>query len=348
MDLNMKNFKQEFDDIFTKELGKLIQNSNNILNIHHANKYINYLSSIASNGKRIRPYNVALIYSIYSGQNWMNIKNTLIGIELIHIMALIHDDIMDNAETRHGVISTHCFIKNDLKNKTEEGKVNNISQSLAILLGDLVFAWAFAKFSEDNQTKESWAVINSIVEEVILGQMMDVYNPIENNPTIETIERKMLLKTARYTFSRPLELGAVLSGIEKENTSWIQNFGDELGLLFQMQDDIFDITKDVATLKKDPLGDIKNGIHTLISTYILQNANQESKEKWFKWFGDEQTNNQKEINQFIYDTGALDFAENYINQKENNALNAINNSSLGDDSKNKMKNLLQEINKRKY
>ena len=348
MDLNMQDFKQEFDNIFTEELGKLIQGSNNILQPHKIHVYIEYLLKIASNGKRIRPYNAALTYSIYSGKSWHNIKNTLIGIELVHLMALIHDDIMDNSETRHGIVSTHSFIKNDLKNKVPEDEVNNTGQSLAILLGDLVFAWAFAKFSEDNQSKESWTVINSVVEEVMLGQMMDVYNPNAENVSIEIIERKMLLKTARYTFTRPLLLGAVLSGTEKEKTSWIQNFGDSAGLLFQMQDDIFDITKDVTTLKKDPLGDIKNGTHTLISTYVIQNTNEESKEIWNKWFGNKQINNQEEIKQFVSSTGALDFAENYINQKESSALGSIDESSLDENSKIKIKSLLQEITKRRY
>lgn len=344
----MDDFKKEFDVLFTNELTKLLQKIEVYVTKHEIKYYTDYINNIASNGKRIRPYNTALTYTIYGGQDWRDIKNTLIGVELIHLMALIHDDIMDNSDTRHGVMSVHSYIKKDLDTKTNDLTAKHTSNSIAILLGDLVFAWAFTKFSEDNQTKESWNIINLLLEEVILGQMMDVYNPIEDSTTQESIERKMLLKTARYTFTRPLLLGAVLSQADKNQISWITNFGDSVGIIFQMQDDVFDITKDLITLKKNPLGDIRNGVHTLLSNHILQNSTKEEKETWHKWFGNKEINNQEEIKDFLISTGTLNFAEEYINQKENEALESLSSSNLHEKDSTKIKELLSNITKRKY
>lgn len=263
-------------------------------------------------------------------------------------MALIHDDIMDNSETRHGTLSMHIYAERDLDQKVDKNTAKHTSQSLAILLGDLVFTWAFREFSKDPQTKDSWEMINTLLEEVIVGQMMDVYNPIEATTTMPAIENKMLLKTARYTFTRPLLLGAICANTRPEQRSWITDFGDSIGILFQMQDDVFDITKDVTVLKKDPLGDIKNGVHTLLSTYITQHASESAQKQWLTWFGNENIHNQQEINQFVEATGAFTFATEFIKQKEEQALIALQASNLEQTDIEKMKTLLSLVTQRNY
>lgn len=344
----IKDFKHEFDEIFTQELDKLIESSEQNVKSHAIKGYIEYIRIIAKNGKRIRPYNTALTFTIYSDRDWKEIKNTLVGIELIHLMALIHDDIMDNSHTRHGVSSMHSYIQKELFPISNEPVADHTSRSLAILLGDLVFAWAYAKFSEDTQTNESWDIIHSLIQEVIVGQMMDIYNPIEKSETMNQIENKMLLKTARYTFTRPMQLGIACAKSTSPKTSWVDNFGDSVGLLFQMQDDVFDITRDTETLKKDPLGDIKNGIHTLLSAYVLDHATKEEIEMWSKWFGNKEANNQDEIKSFLDSVGALAFAQKFIDQKEAEALNALSESDLKTNDVDTIKALLSAITNRKY
>lgn len=348
MSLLASDFKSEFDPIFNENLNDFLLQAKNRQGLNSIEKYIDHIKTIGHSGKRIRPYNIALTYTIYSGKNWHDIKNTLVGIELVHLMALIHDDIMDDSDTRHGVISAHKFIEQDINLKINPDIAKHTSQSLAILLGDLVFAWAYAEFSKDDQTKDSWQIIHTLVEEVIVGQMMDVYNPIQKSATMTEIENKMLLKTARYTFTHPLSLGAVLARADKDKISWITDFGDALGLLFQMQDDVFDFTKNTETLKKNPLGDIKNGVHTLLSVYINENANDEDKAKWAKWFGNKDTDNQDELNLFLNSNGAFDFADDYIKQKEDLALKALSQSDLKEDSVKSITGLLSMITNRKY
>ena len=242
----------------------------------------------------------------------------------------------------------HTYIQNDLLTVADQPTADHTSRSLAILLGDLVFAWAYAKFSEDTPTKESWGIIHSLLQEVIVGQMMDVYNPIERKETMVQIENKMLLKTARYTFTRPLQLGVACAQSTRTETSWVNHFGDSVGLLFQMQDDIFDITKDAETLKKDPLGDIKNGIHTLLSAYVAEHATKQEAETWSTWFGNKNSGNQQEIRLFLENIGALAFAQKFIDQKEQMALHALSESGLSETDIETIKALLSAITHRKY
>lgn len=346
--LEFTAFRTEFDTLFLKKLDDLIQNTKSTLDGHQTAIYIAYIKNLATSGKRIRPYNTALAYTVYAHKDWRTIQDTLIGIELIHLMALIHDDIMDNSETRHGVSSAHSYIAKDVLQKTTKEAAIHTSQSIAILLGDLVFAWAYRAFSVDVHSKESWSVIHALVEEVILGQGMDVYNPIDQDTRVTALEKKMLLKTARYTFTRPLLLGAVCAGMPTQTTDWLLDFGDAVGLLFQMQDDIFDITKDATLLKKNPLGDIKNGTHTLLSEYVLQNGSESDKAQWLTWFGSQNIPDQKQIESFMQSVGALDFGEKYIARQEQIALDTLSRSGLNVEDSQKFKSLLSVVTKRTY
>jgi len=346
--MDIKDFKNDFDTIFLEELQGLIDEASSTLGSHTTEIYIKYINDLAKHGKRIRPYNAALIYTMYSGKNWVDIKNVLFGLEIIHLMALVHDDVMDNSDKRHGSMSMHNYIKDDLLKKSIEVDPTHVSNSLAILVGDLLFAWAYREFNKQNPSQESWSVINKLVEEVILGQALDVYNPIESETTQEAIIKKMLLKTARYTFTRPLQLGLTCANIKIEDAVWIKDFGDSLGILFQIQDDVFDITEDFETIKKEPLSDIKNGIHTVVSTYVMENENKDNKELWLSWFGNKRINNQEEIKEFLRKNGALSFANKYITEEREKAEKAIEMSGLGEDKRNLMRNLLAMIMKRTH
>lgn len=348
MNQSISEFKEEFDNIFINELKRLLNNSENYTKLHPVKDYIEYIVTIASSGKRVRPYNTALTYTIYSKEDWHKVQNTLIGVELIHLMALIHDDIMDNSSTRHGVMSMHKYIGKDLLEKNKDDTEEQTSKSLAILVGDIVFSWAYMEFSKDKQTTESWNIIHSLMEEVIIGQMMDVYNNFGIDSNMDEVENKMVLKTANYTFTNPLLLGMVLAGFKKEDGLWVNDFGRSMGLIFQMQDDVFDFTKDTKTLKKNPLGDIKNGTNTLISMHVMQNAKETEKKIWSQWFGNKDLNNQEEIIKFLESVGVWDFTENYIKQKETIALDAVSKSGLKDEDMDKIKKLLSTVTNRKY
>lgn len=346
--MTIHDFKHEFDPLFIQTLQTEITNLENTFLENPTKKYLEYIVTLASHGKRIRPYNAALLYTIYKKQDWKDIQHILFGIELIHLMALVHDDIMDNSDTRHGVASLHVFIYNSLPQESDVSTRKETARSEAILIGDLLFAWAYKMFSKDQPDEVSWKIIHSLVEEVIIGQVIDVYNPIELNTSREIIEQKMLLKTARYTFTRPMLLGAACSQVNKNDTLWITDFGDSIGLLFQMQDDILDIVGKTEVIKKEPLSDIKNGIHTLISNFVVTHASREQKDLWYTWFGKKVIPNQKEVCDFLEVLKAFDFTKEYIREKERKALDALEKSSLSSENIDIIKSFLKIITERSY
>lgn len=346
--MDIKIFKNEFDVVFSEALNNFIKEAKSRTDNPFILDSIDHILSLSASGKRIRPYNVALAYSVYSGKSWKNIANLLVGIELIHMMALIHDDIMDNADTRHGVQTAHEYTKKSMGSLSSEILVEHTSRSQAILIGDMVFAWAYKSISSEKLSDQSWNIVHELVEEVIVGQMMDIMTPLESATTMSSVEKKMLLKTARYTFSRPLVLGALCTGKNTEDILWLQEFGDSLGLMFQAQDDLLDITASASLLKKNTFGDIKNGVHTLVSVYISENANEEQINIWNGWFGKNTDLDTELVNRFLLDIGAIEYVENYISEKRGAATKSLYTADISDEHKDNFRKIIEMLSHRKY
>lgn len=344
--MNIQEFKSEFDTLFIQEITRLATHANSIVDGHITITYFDHLIELASHGKRIRPYNVALAYSTYNNTTWYEIKDVLIGVELLHLMCLVHDDIMDVSDTRHGVFSMHRFIQTKIPQISDKTLATQVSNSEAVLIGDLIFGWAYMSFTKATLSQASWNIVHELVNEVVLGQMLDVHTPIETSLSDTLIERKMLLKTARYTFTRPLLLGALCAGKKEEEVDWLQQYGDQAGLLFQMQDDVLDIMGDVTGIKKEPLGDIKNKVHTLISNHVTKHATEAELTQWQLWFGNHELNNQKEIIDFIEQVGGFTFANNYIRNKLEQARTAVVHSGLSEEKQQQFISLLEKISNR--
>ena len=346
--MDIKIFKNEFDVVFAEALNSFVKGAKSRTDNPFILDSIDHILPLSVSGKRIRPYNVALAYSVYSGKSWKNITHLLVGIELIHMMALIHDDIMDNADTRHGVQTAHEYTKRNIDSTSSKIFIEHTSRSQAILVGDMVFGWAYKSISKEKLSDQSWDVVNELVEEVIVGQMMDIMTPLENTTTMNSVEKKMLLKTARYTFSRPLVLGALCAGKNMEDILWLQKFGDALGLMFQAQDDLLDITASISLLQKSTLGDIKNGVHTIVSVYVSDNVNDEQKKIWDGWFGKNNDLNPVEVNKFLNDIGAIEYVENYISVKRNTAVDSLDIADIYDEHKDNFRKIIEMLSHRKY
>lgn len=346
--MDIKIFKTEFDVIFLERLSDFVSNAKTRFNNPYIADSIDQVLAIAANGKRIRPYNVAIAYEAYSDDSWKSITDLLIGIELIHVMALVHDDIMDNADTRHGVQTIHEFTRSKIDSSHSDSSSDHISRSQAILVGDMVFGWAYKSISKKDLSQECWNIVHDLVEEVVVGQMIDVITPLEDISTRESVEKKMLLKTARYTFSRPLSLGSIYASPLDKDIFWLGEFGDALGLMFQAQDDLLDITSSVSLLKKNTLGDIKNGVHTLLSVYVFENGTTEEREVWSQWFGKNIELDSVVVNEFLKKIGAIDYVENYISSQREKAVKLLTDSNISDAHKDNFRKIIEMLSHRKY
>ena len=296
--MSPSEFKEIFDKHFSKEIDNLIKRATSISSNKKINSVIKHIKLLSENGKRLRPYILYLGY----GQKKISKKiiNQMMGVELLHLFALIHDDIMDGSEKRHGVKTIQKLAKED-----------NLGKSFAMLFGDMVFNWSYEYFLKDNSNQLSKEIFSLLIEEVIVGQSLDAELSNTSSWSKEDLDQKTLLKTARYTFRRPLEIGLALreekvsKGLEKSYSQ----IGENLGIIFQIDDDLLDIFGNEKKLNKKTFQDIESRQATLISFYLKNN-------KIFKDLLGKKLNNEEKITMknLIKDSGTLSKIENERNE----------------------------------
>ncbi|MDI6860926.1 MAG: polyprenyl synthetase family protein [Caldisericia bacterium] len=221
---------------FLKEKSEIIEKEiDNILNEYKTSPIYPALTySIKSGGKRLRPTLLLASYSSFK-EDEDKALNFAIAIEFIHTYSLIHDDLppIDNAETRRGKPSLHKVFGEDI----------------AILAGDAFLTLAFEIMSRERNFKEE-LVLKSIYEisnasginGMVGGQVMDVMtSPDEAN---EELLYYIHSKKTGSLIKASLKVGALLSGTQEDNIKIIEEFGEKVGLSYQILDDIEDAKKE--------------------------------------------------------------------------------------------------------
>ncbi len=226
-----------------------------------------------ASGKRIRPYVAFLIFRSGCDDAEMQEKalRTLVSLELFHLFCLVHDDIIDKGTQRYGLPTIHAFAARHLREKNTK-EAEHIAQSHAILIGDLLFSWSHEALNGGDFSHRvldcARRVFTTMIDEVVIGQMLDVDLMTKNETSRAVIERKIHLKTASYTFVRPMQIGAALSGVSCD--VFCQELGLALGMAFQVQDDLLDLVGTPRTTQKTLFADLRDGTHTLFTQHIFE------------------------------------------------------------------------------
>ncbi len=205
-----------------------------------------------SGGKRLR---AKLILKI--APNHKSAPKLAAVVELIHAASLLHDDVIDEAQTRRGVRSV---------NATEGSKIS-------VMLGDILYSKAFTELVDFD--KEIAKTIASSVTSLSKGEMLDVKMAENFNDDEEKYLDMLYLKTATL-IEAAARSSAILAG---KNAEIHAIYGRNLGLSFQIIDDILDITQDSKTLGKPALNDYVEGKCTLPYIYLYKLLSDEDKEK---------------------------------------------------------------------
>jgi geranylgeranyl diphosphate synthase type II len=199
-------------------------------------------------GKRMRPILTLMSADLFGVQKEESIHAAL-AIELFHNFSLIHDDIMDNAPVRRGKTTVH-------------EKWNN---NCAILSGDVLFVEAYKQlaFYKDERLAQLFDRFNTTAQEVCEGQQMDMDFETRNTVSKAEYIEMIRLKTS-VLLGCALEFGAILGQQSTEVCQHIYSFGVDLGLAFQIQDDLLDLYADPDKFGKQVGGDILTNKKTLL------------------------------------------------------------------------------------
>ncbi|CAN5401654.1 polyprenyl synthetase family protein [soil metagenome] len=211
---------------------------------------------MALGGKRIRPVLVLMGTELFKG----DLKQALsaaTGIEVFHNFTLLHDDIMDNAPLRRAMPTVHA-------------KWNS---NIAILSGDAMFVKACQLMMDvpDHAVRKVMEVFNRTALEVCEGQQLDMDFETEPSVNIDRYLDMIRLKTA-VLVGCSLEVGAIIAGADDKAAQHLYDFGVNLGIAFQLQDDILDVYGDAAKFGKQVGGDIIANKKTLLLLYAIASA----------------------------------------------------------------------------
>ena len=224
---------------------------------------IKYVLSLG--GKRIRPILMLMAYNLYHEEVDAILPNA-IALETYHNFTLLHDDLMDRADMRRGNMTVH----------------KKWDDNTAILSGDAMLIMAYKLFTETENPYLSKAVktFNAATLGVCDGQQYDVEFESRNDVKEEEYMEMIRLKTS-LLLACALKIGGELAGASEEDADNLYQFGEKMGLAFQLQDDLLDVYGDPAVFGKQIGGDILCNKKTfmLINAYNLANPSQKAQLK---------------------------------------------------------------------
>lgn len=230
---------------------------------------IEYILSLG--GKRIRPALALMACNLYS-ENVDNVISPALGIEVFHNFTLLHDDLMDKADKR--------------RNKPTVHKVWN--DNTAILSGDamLIAAYQLIGKTEPKHLKEVFDLFTATALEICGGQQYDMEFESRTDVTETEYIEMIRLKTA-VLLACSLKTGAIMGGASQKDATNLYEFGINIGLAFQLQDDLLDVYGDTATFGKNIGGDIICNKKTFLLIHAFELSSTEQKKMLNDWISKE-------------------------------------------------------------
>ena len=320
--------------IFTKKLKVNI--------LHYQKEFLNYLESknwiaepknlyepidyiLKLGGKRIRPVLTLMAADIFSG-DFKKALPAALAVEVFHNFTLVHDDIMDAAPLRRGKATVH-----------EQWDTNT-----GILSGDAMLILAYQYFENyDPVVFQKLAILFSKTAlEVCDGQQLDVDFETRNDVTIPEYINMIRLKTS-VLVAAALQMGAIVAETSEENAQLMYDFGLNLGLAFQLQDDYLDTFGDPETFGKQIAGDIIENKKTFLFLKCMAIANEEDQQKLAFFFKQKLEDNSIKIAEVtrifeLYEIPAL--VKEQINKYTEKAFETLEGMKIDTESKQNLKN----------
>jgi heptaprenyl diphosphate synthase len=210
----------------------------------------NYL--LAAGGKRFRPM-LALLSGYFGDPTDPRLIPACVALELVHVATLYHDDVIDEAESRHGVPAANVRWDN----------------TVAILTGDYLFARASEVGADLGP--DVCRILAQTIATLCDGQIREVDASRRLDQTEERYVEVIRRKTGAL-IATSCRLGAMMSDAPAEAVDILDDFGGSLGLAFQLSDDIMDLTSSQLELGKEPGVDLKEGVYTLPVLYALEHS----------------------------------------------------------------------------
>lgn len=264
------------------------------------------------------------------------------SLEVFQAAALVHDDLVDNSDTRRGRPAAHRSLEADHRGRGWAGDAQAHGRSAAILLGDLLVAWSDDLFEEDLGLAPAGAAAASRAEyarmrrDVTIGQYLDVAEESAHitTPATEQLARALAIashKSARYSVQQPLLIGATLAEASEQQRGALDAFGHAIGMAFQLRDDVLGVFGDAQVTGKPAGDDLREGKRTVLVALTRERLPGPVLRTFDELVGDPSLSAAQIdiLRTAILDSGALDRVEALIADYRRDAERALAGAPLG-------------------
>lgn len=283
-------------------------------------------------GKRLRPILAIMTCDLFGG-NAKKAFDAALAIEVFHNFTLIHDDIMDSAPIRRGKETVHI----------------KWNENTGILSGDamMILAYQCIETYEPTVFKELMVLFSKTALEVCEGQQLDIDFETRSDVTIpEYIE--MITNKTSVLVAAAMKMGAIIAEVDKEEADKIYDFGLNLGLAFQLQDDYLDTFGDQATFGKQIGGDILENKKTFLYLKALEVCNSGDKETLLKFYSGINSfeNKVEDVTQLFKNNNISEITIQEIEKYSNKAFKVLEKLAISAEKKAVLRNFGLDLMKR--
>ena len=333
---------------------------------------VDYTQSLLQGGKRFRAlfcywaWRASLSESSYhqSEQEVNDSEQAIAGIaaslEMFHAAALVHDDLLDQSDTRRGAPAIHKRFESLHKEKQWAGAPERFGVAGSVLVGDLMLGWSSEIFgnallhSPNREIESACRDEFSLMRvEVMAGQYLDVLeeNAATTRPVKEGVgraEKVILYTTAKYSIEAPLRIGAAFAGADQSTLNVFTQFGIPLGIAFQLRDDILGVFGDPSVTGKPAGDDLREGKRTVLVA-LTREALTEQSPSMANSFEELLTSRELDAQQIafmqklIQESGALEKTERMITELADRSLDSLESSNLEETAKSALKSLALKV-----
>ena len=279
------------------------------------------------------------------------------ALEMFHAAALVHDDLLDNSDSRRGAPAVHKRFEQLHQSNGWAGSAVRFGQAGSVLAGDLMLGWSSELFDSAVKRAPSSAIAWNCRDEfakmrveVMAGQYLDV---LEENagPTrspeeaIGRANRVMLYKTAKYSIEAPLQIGAAFSGASQETLRGLSSFAIPLGLAFQLRDDVLGVFGTPEVTGKPAGDDLREGKRTVLVALTRQELGYSTVKLFDELMASRDLTDEQVrlLQETIRGSGALAKVERMIEELSNESLLALSQLQLDPYGKTQLEGLARKV-----
>lgn len=288
---------------------------------------------VATGGKRLRPLFCYWGWRGANGADCPEIIRAAAVLELLHMCALIHDDIMDESDIRRGKPAVHRRLADLHRDSGWRGSSEKFGNSTAILVGNFCLVWTDDLLYRSGLSPQAIArampIYHVMRSELMGGQYLDLLEPALDRYSVPHSLRVTRYKSAHYTVERPLLIGGELAGANPELLTGYTKYGLAIGDAFQLRDDILGVFGDPVETGK-AANDLQAGKHTVLLALTHERATPIQRKLLGRLLHKDYLDDAEvsAIRDVIVTTGALERSEQLISEGLNDALAVLHELSI--------------------